>query len=138
MNKHIHYTIRKLSYIVYKLKKLANIINEKYLNILYHALEESHLTYGLMHCESTNTTLTTKLEKYKSILKAMYQKPQTYLSKDIFWESAVLNLSELYAKIMLLKIFTKKINHQYLIRHKINCYLLSNLYNELTMIHQRY
>lgn len=149
----VNYLIKKLRFVLYKLKYLSNILKLTYLKILYYALVESHLTYGLIAWGSAGETLIKYLQKVqKSILKVLFHKPRTYPTTQLYQETGVLNICQLYVKVILLKQYKDKatlkaIQHSYPTRYKESAaeiplmkkaigkksftYLAPKLYNQL-------
>ncbi|KAJ8953520.1 hypothetical protein NQ318_023644 [Aromia moschata] len=114
------YVMKKLRIISYKFKNLSNILQIKYLRILYYALVESHLTYGLIAWGSATMISLNNLQKIqKCILKTMYKKPRTYPSEHIYRETDILNLCQLYAMSVLVMQYKEK-NEQSQIQHAYN------------------
>ncbi|KAJ8948604.1 hypothetical protein NQ318_007608 [Aromia moschata] len=53
---HIEYLKKKLRYVLSKIKHIKTFLQPKQLKIIYHALVESHLTYGIIAWGAANKT----------------------------------------------------------------------------------
>lgn len=83
--------------------------------ILYKALIESHITYGIIGWGGVLNCHLLRLEiLQKRILKVIFNKPLTYPSEELFQETRVYDIRQLYFYCISLKIFSEKknlINH---------------------------
>lgn len=94
---HINYVVRKIRTVLYKFKKLGEVLETKELKVLYYSLVESHLIYGILAWGSAAKTHLKNLEIIqKKILKIIFKKEQTYPSDALFEESGVLDVRQLF------------------------------------------
>lgn len=94
---HINYVSKKIRKLVYKFSQLRHILPLKLTKMVYAALTESILNYGILSwgsaCESVLLPL--KIAQ-KYILKTMLSKPKMYPTDLLFSESEILNIRQLY------------------------------------------
>ncbi|CAH1993205.1 unnamed protein product [Acanthoscelides obtectus] len=70
---HVNYILKKVRFVSYKIKYLGNILTEKYLQTLYHALIEPHLIYGILAWGAACSSHIYNLDVFqKSILRQLY------------------------------------------------------------------
>jgi len=96
---HVKYVTNKIRKVIYKFYELRNILSFKTLKIIYYALVESILDYGIVvwgNCGST--TLSKLFIAQKWVLKIIMFKKRRYSTELVFKESNVLNLEQLYVK----------------------------------------
>lgn len=101
---------------------VKDILNINYLTILYKALVESHLTYGIIGWGGILNVHLQRLEiMQKRILKIIYNKPMIYPSDQLFRELHVFDIRQLYFFIAALKVVSEKkekISHGHQTRNK--------------------
>lgn len=119
-DQHMIYLTKKLRGILYKFKYLRKNINSlKHLNILYNALVQSQLSYGVigwggvLDCHKRRLDV---LQKY--FLKIIHRKKITFPSKELYELAKVPDIRQVYALKIVLNIYERKINvkakdHQY-------------------------
>lgn len=94
---HIDYLCRKLRMLIHKFKYLRDILQLKQLKLLYHALVESHLRYGIVTWGGALKTHIRPLETLqKKFLKIIMKKPFRYPSDKLFRESTAFDIRQLY------------------------------------------
>lgn len=125
---HINYIIKKLRFILYRFRYLKNFLNQRYLKIIYHALVESHLSYGILGWGGVLNVHLGNLEiMQKRFLKIMLNVKPTYPSEQLFREAKLLDIRQLfYFKINLRQNLNKNtsnlINHAYNTRQQKTSY----------------
>jgi hypothetical protein len=93
----IETTVKRLRKIIYILLKLRNIVNVKILRMIYFALAQSVLQYGLIGWGGTykanlrNVEITQRL-----LLKIILKRPSDYSTKKLFNEINVMTLAEMF------------------------------------------
>lgn len=101
-NVHIDYIIKKIRKTIYKFYQLREFMPHALLKIVYQALIESTLNYGIRIWGSAcGTILSNLIVTQKYILKIINKKPKRYPSVNLFAESKVLMIRELYLKKIL-------------------------------------
>lgn len=121
---HVSYVVKKLRSLLFKFKQLKQILDLKEIKLLYHSLVESHLQYGITGWGGVLKQHVKNLEiTQKYFLKIMLNKVRTYPSNDLYNESKVLDIRQLYFnKILALQYknrnHLKNLEHNYLTRYK--------------------
>lgn len=119
---HVNYVLKKLRKIIHMFKYIRDALNINYLIILYKALVESHLTYGIVGWGGILNVHLHRLDiMQKRILKIIFNKPVIYSSDELFHESNLLDIRQLYFFNAALKMFSEKkdkINHTHQTRSK--------------------
>ncbi|CAH1111970.1 unnamed protein product [Psylliodes chrysocephalus] len=121
---HVNKIIKKLISILFTFKKMRNILQTNELKVLYHALVESHLQYGISDWGGMYTCHSKNLEVIqKFFLKIIYKRNKTYPTENLFQETSIFSLRKLYFYRMLClqqknKQHLKSISHIHNIRHK--------------------
>lgn len=94
---HINYVMKKLRSILYKFKRLKDILPVEQMRTIYFALVESHLRYGINAWGGALKTHLFPLEvMQKRFLKLVYKKDATYSSDALFSEAKVMDVRQLY------------------------------------------
>lgn len=125
-NVHTNYVTNKLRSLFHKFKYLSQILNIAQLRTLYFALVETHLTYGLIAWGGVVYSHLKQLEKtQKYILKIIYNKIYTYPSNELFIETRILDIRQLFCLAILIRQYKNKneleeIQHSYQTRYKSN------------------
>lgn len=125
----ITYICQKIRNLLAIFKHLRNILNMKDLQILYHALVESHLTYGIVAWGGAGNTHIHRLQVLqKWILKIIHARVRTYPTETLFRESSVLDIKQLFCRDLLITQYTHRArlsqrNHPYETRNKKNVQL---------------
>ncbi|CAH1998361.1 unnamed protein product [Acanthoscelides obtectus] len=84
-------------FVSYKIKYLGNILTEKYLQTLYHALIEPHLTYGILAWGAACSSHIYNLDVFqKSILKMIFKKPKLYPTEKLYADVRMYDIRQLY------------------------------------------
>lgn len=116
--------VKKLRSMLFRFKRLRDFIDQKHLRILYYALVQSQLAYGIVgwggvcdkHLENLNVV-------HRWILRIMFRKPLRYSNDILYTESGFFDLRQLFCMCMLMrikerKITTEPISHSYSTRNK--------------------
>lgn len=114
-DEHVNYVVKKIRKLIYMFKHVKDVLNTNNLMILYKALVESHITYGIIGWGGVLNCHLLRLEiLQKRILKVIFNKPLTYPSEELFRETRVYDIRQLYFYCIALRIFSEKknfINH---------------------------
>ncbi|KAJ8980864.1 hypothetical protein NQ317_008923 [Molorchus minor] len=114
-DEHMRYIIKKTRCLLPKFKYFRNVCHIKQLNIMYFALIQSHLIYGIIGWGGVNNNYLKNLETaQKWTIKIMHNKNYTYPSEELYKEAKILDLRQLYARSLLLR--------QYKLKPNINMY----------------
>jgi len=101
-NHHVESICKKLRSLLYKFKQLKLYLPVKTLMMIYYALVESHITYGIVVWGGlAKTILKPALVLQKRFLKIIYGRQTMYSTELLYKESEVLNPRKLYAKATL-------------------------------------
>ncbi|KAJ8947516.1 hypothetical protein NQ318_004993 [Aromia moschata] len=125
---HINNVVETLRTIIYKFKYIKQILDKKTMKMLYFALVESRLTYGILAWGSIGYTHLKRLEVIqKKILKIIYSREAPYSSEELYRESEVLDIRKLYFLSVILYQYKNKnslldIKHNYPTRCRLNTY----------------
>lgn len=137
-DEHVKNLTRKLRGIIYKFKALKKIcMQEKYLIMIYNALVETLIGYGIVgwggiydcHLDSLN-----KVQKW--ILRIIYSKRITYPSEPLFQTSKILNIRKLFILKITVSVFKGKIplnnvDYEYETRNKDRTYYSSKCFKKI-------
>lgn len=94
---HVSYITSKNRYLLFIIRKLNNVLNEKQLIILYHALFISTVNYGIIAWGSANVTILKKLQVLQNhILRLIYRKPLRYSTIALYEDSQLMNIHGIY------------------------------------------
>lgn len=121
---HVNNVIKKLRPVLFQFKQLKQILNVKYLKILYHALVESQLSYGIVGWGGILKHHLMGLEiLQKYFLKTIFAKDRLYPSDLLYTESQLFDIRQLFCyKMLCLQYKTKNnlkdIEHNYNTRYK--------------------
>lgn len=121
---HVNLLTKKLRPLLFVFKQLKHILDIKSLKIMYHALVESHLQYGIVGWGGilkTHLAHLVVLQKY--ILKIIFDRDRSFSSELLYKESGVFDLRQLFCYRILclqfkLKGSLKNIEHQHFTRYK--------------------
>lgn len=101
-NLHINQLVSKIRSMLDRFRFLRNIFSVNYLKTLYFSLIQSHLTYGIVAWGSANDNILKYLMVIqKWIIKIIYNKRRTYPSDNLFTESRLFDIRQLYALSLL-------------------------------------
>ena len=121
---HVNNIVKKLRSLLPIFKYFKQICDKKHLKIMYHALAESHITYGIIGWGGVTNYFLKNLETVqKWILKVIYNKNYDYPSNELYLESCILDPRQLYCEKILTEVHKVKNNmkrkeHTYGIRNK--------------------
>lgn len=108
---HIEKTVNKLRYLNYIFKRMSNIVNIRTMKLVYDALVLSSISYGIIAWGGTFNNHLKPLEiAQKSIIKIMYQKPKSYPTDQLFQETEIMELRQIYCVQCLKFIYTRPYN----------------------------
>lgn len=94
---HIAFLVIKLRSMLYKFKILKELLPVHILRTLYHALVESHLRYGILSWGSAFKSHLFPLEVLqRRFLRLIYSKKALYHTDDLYSETQVMDLRQLY------------------------------------------
>lgn len=122
---HVSNLARTLRSILYKFKLLKSFLEIPHLKIIYYALIESRLSYGILGWGGVANTHLKQLETLqKRFLKIMLSKERTYPSNLLYSEANILDLRQLYILSVSIKQFKTKdnlcyVDHPHKTRHKV-------------------
>ena len=125
---HITFIIKKLRFVLYKIKYVKNLLEPKQLKILYHSLVESHLQYGTAAWGAATKNHIIKVEiLQKLIMRVMFNLPFSYPTDALYQESRLLDIRQLFFVSCVKRQFKnknelEKINHFYNTRHRETSY----------------
>lgn len=98
-DEHVSFTVQKIRGLVYKFRKLKTILNIKELKVLYHALVETILQYGITVWGACSKTLMLRLQCIKKrVLKIIYGLSYRFPTDQLYEMSQISDLKQLYAK----------------------------------------
>lgn len=126
---HINNVVETLRSVIYKFKNMRGILDTQNMKILYYALVESRLTYGMVTWGSAVYSYLKRLEIIqKKFLKIIFQKNITYPSDQLYKESKILDMRQLYFLTIIIFVFKHKntlvnIEHNYHTRYRLNSHL---------------
>lgn len=121
---HVNSVVKKLRPTLFQFKQLKNILELKYLKILYHSLVESHFCYGIVGWGGILKNYLTNLEiLQKYFIKIIFGKDRLYPTELLYKESQLFDIRQLYCyRTLCLQHKTKEnlkqIMHNYNTRHK--------------------
>lgn len=121
---HINNTIKKLRRILYTFRQIKKILDIPQLKVIYHALVGTHIQYGISSWGGTYDKHIKPLEIIqKMFLKTIFGQQLTYSSDQIYKDSKLFDIRQLYTyKILTLQYKNKStlqgIAHEYNTRHK--------------------
>lgn len=125
---HLKFLSTKMLKPIYAALQIRNIISKKTKRIIYMALIQSKLQYGISAWGGAyKTNLEPLVRSQKKFLKILYGKPKKYSTKQLFKETGVLTIEELH-EINTLK-YIKKQGYLQNIQTKIK----STRYNQNTI-----
>ena len=122
-NLHAQNLTKRIRHFLFMFKSLSHILHTSQMKLLYHSFIQSQLSYGIVAWGSLSKCYLKSLEVIqKWILKIIYRREKTYPSDDLFRESEVLDIRQLYSYNVLM--LQRKHNlisfpdHDYNTRHK--------------------
>lgn len=123
---HIKNMIKTLRSLLYRYKYLTKILDLPHMKIIYYALVESRLSYGIIGWGGVAKCHLKKLEVLqKKFLKLMLHRNMNYSSDLLFVETKILDLRQIYFYKIVIDQFRNKnkllyVNHNYITRNKSN------------------
>lgn len=122
---------QKLRGLLFRFRKLKAIINTHHLKIMYQALVESQLNYGILVWGGVRKKYLTQLETLqRRFLKLIYDRNQRYPSNNLYKDSGMLDVRSIYARGLStyqfkVKDSSEKILHQQNTRQKLDQQLVT-------------
>lgn len=127
----IQNVVKKIRCLLSRFKYLKNYLAQAQLKTLYYSLVQSHLCYGILGWGGvTDNYLCNLNNMQKWILKIIYNKNLTYPTRDLYKDSGVLDLRQLFCLHIIIYTYKnrddiKSIDHKYNTRYKQNSCLKS-------------
>jgi len=110
-NLHINTLIRRLRLLYYKFRILRNFMSVDLMRLVYYALAQSILVYGVVVWGGTNKSLLQSLSATQNILlRIILSKPRRYSTKDLFAEFRVMNLDQIIMKMACYYVLQNKLS----------------------------
>ena len=123
---HAQVVAKKVRSLLYKFKYLKRFFSIVHLRILYHALVEPHLTYGILAWGGITNNYLTPLEKVqKWVLKIIYSKNRSFPSNELYQQSQMLDIRGYFCLMILTNQHKNRaqlchLDHRYETRNKEN------------------
>lgn len=123
-DRHIETLKRKLRYVLCKIKQIKEFLDWKQLKIVYHALVESHLSYGIIAWGAADKTYIKDIGiLQRRILKTMTNRMSSHSSDALYKELNILDIRQLfYLKVAIKahseRIYLMPIDHDHSTRYK--------------------
>ena len=112
--------MNKVRKTIYKFYQLREFMSTNLLKMIYQALIQSVLNYGIRIWGSAcSTALKHLVTTQKHILKIIFKKPKQYPTQNLFFDSQVSTIRELYSK-SILKYMKNDERYRNQIQHNIN------------------
>lgn len=122
---HIKFICKKMKYLSYKFYEINKILNIKHLRMVYYALVQSLLQYGItVWGGAFDSHLEEIFIMQKLIIKTILKKPRLYPTSLIFNEFNVLTVRQLYIKSVIKYINKYRGNFRYSSNALANYYSL--------------
>lgn len=116
-NKHVDFLIKKLRSLLSKFKYLKRFFDIDHLKTIYFALVQPHLCYGIIAWGGLTNCYIKNLEiLQKWILKIIFSRSYTYPSDDLYKESKILDIRQLFFQNLILYQY-KNLNTKDIIAH---------------------
>lgn len=117
---HVNYITNKIRKLIYKFYELRQIMNIRTLKLVYFALVESIINYGLcVWGNAQKCTMASLHVAQKYIIKIILFKNRTFPTDSLFRESGLFNVEQMYIKCIIRFMITKPY-YRIDLRHKIN------------------
>ncbi|KAG8323365.1 hypothetical protein J6590_108424 [Homalodisca vitripennis] len=108
---HVQLLKNRLRKFIYIFSVLNKILTPALMKTVYHAYVQSLLQFGIIAWGGAYKTILLPLHtSQKAIMKAALQKPTSYSSELLFNEFKVFNITQLYARTIILYIFKNQEN----------------------------
>lgn len=115
----VNNTIKKLRILLPKFKYLRQFLNLPQMYVLYYALIQSQLTYGIIGWGGVNNNYLKNLEiLQKWFLKIIFQRNIAYSTNILYEESKIFDIRQLYCQSILLFQF----KHKNELKYKVHNY----------------
>lgn len=129
-DRHILNIVNTLRSMLFRFKYFSNILEIYHLRILYHALIESRIQYGILGWGSAlDSHLKKLLILQKYFLKIIHKKKRSYSTVELFKETNIFDLRQLYLYHILIHTYKNKstllqnIDHTYQTRQKTHLHI---------------
>lgn len=138
-NYHINKVVFTLRGLLFKFRFLQQFLDVRRLKMVYFALVECRLTYGVLSWGAAANNHLKKLENIqKKFLKIMYVKPNTYPSDQLFKDASVLDIRQLFFSNCVIERYTKRheltyVNHAYQTRYMTQTKATTNFTSKTTI-----
>lgn len=123
---HAQNIVNTLRYMLPKFKYLIKVLNTHHMKILYHALIESRLQYGILGWGGVADIHLKKIEiLQKRFLKIIFKRPYRYPTDELYREAKCFDLKQSFFYCILVNLYRNKhelktIEHKYTTRQKSN------------------
>ena len=98
----VEHVVKKIRKSIFLFKELSHILDHRRLLQAYYSLCQSYFIYGNLGWGGTHKTFINRLlTTQKLILRIIYHRPRLYPSAQLFAESGVLDIRQLYVKSVL-------------------------------------
>ena len=132
-DEHINCVVKKIRCLINKFKFYTQIFATEQLKILYFSLVQSHLLYGIVAWGGVTKIYLRRLEiAQKWILKIIFQKEYLSPSDELYRDSGMLDLRQLFFSQLAFKQYKRKnsnsyVKHKYSTRQRENTFLIPNI-----------
>ena len=117
---HLEYITGKIRKLIHKFYELRNILTLNTLKIVYYAVVESVINYGIVVWGNAGSTIMTKLQiAQKWIIKVMLCKNSRYPTELVYKDSQLLSPNQLHIK-SIIRLMLKNSRYKENIKHGIN------------------
>lgn len=123
---HAQNVVNTLRYMLPRFKCLGKVLNTHHMKVLYHALIESRLQYGILGWGGVVDIHQKKIEiLQKRFLKIIFKKPYRYPTDELYREAKCFDLKQSFFYCILINLYRnrhklKTIEHKYTTRQKTN------------------
>jgi len=118
-NEQINSITQKTRKMIYIMREFRDILNKKDLRLIYLALIEPKISYGIIGWGGSYDNALSRLQtSQNTLIKIALNKEKTYHTKQLYEDFNVLNIKNLYLKSAVL--FLKKHNVPLPVCHNVN------------------
>ena len=121
---HMTHLAEKLRYLLYKFKTLITSLKTQHLKVLYNALVQPHLFYGIIGWGGVTNHYLERVQSLQNwILKVIYNKNKLYPTNRLYIETGVFDIRQIFCYVILNRQHRYKsklvpVSHQYTTRTK--------------------
>lgn len=127
-HEHTDFVVTRLRRLIYVFLKLREFLDKKYIKMVYHSIVESIISYGIIGWGGAADTTVNKIQVIQNtILRIITKQHWSDISTDTLYETfRVLDLKQLYLKVLLMHTYKYKfatlepVKHKYETRTKDN------------------